>query len=441
MFDNITQRFDSIFRNLRGLGKITDENIDSTSREIRRALLEADVNLIVAKDFVNRVKEAAQGTKVLKSIKPGEQFISIIHKELVSVLGKNSDGLNLSSSFSIILLVGLQGSGKTTTAAKLAYKIKGMNKKVALVAADTYRPGAVDQLYQLGKKINVPVYYDESNDPLKICKFGIKEAKASKRDIIIIDTAGRLHVNGEMMVEIQNIHDLAKPNEVLFIADSMTGQDMIASIKTFDEAIALTGVVLTKLDGDARGGAAVSIREVTGVPIKYVGISEKINGLDDFNPKKIADQILGFGDTVSLVDKVEKIVNKEDVRKFEEKLANNTFDLDDFKDQLNQIRKMGTMTDLFSMIPGIGRKIKGLNYDEKQLVWTEAIINSMTSSERVKPEIINSSRRIRIAKGSGRTVHEVNALIKKFSEMKKMMKRMKKNSLNSQEKDFLGKLN
>jgi signal recognition particle subunit SRP54 len=221
----------------------------------------------------------------------------------------------------------------------------------------------------------------------------------------------------------------------------MTGQDMIASIKTFDEAIALTGVVLTKLDGDARGGAAVSIREVTGVPIKYVGISEKIDGLDDFNPKKIADQILGFGDIVSLVDKVEKIVNKEDVRKFEEKLANNTFDLNDFKDQLNQIRKMGPMTDLFSMIPGIGRKIKGLNYDEKQLVWTEAIINSMTSSERVKPEIINSSRRIRIAKGSGRTVHEVNALIKKFSEMKKMMKRMKKNSLNSQEKDFLGKLN
>ena len=318
MFDNITQRFDSIFRNLRGLGKITDENIDSTSREIRRALLEADVNFIVAKDFVNRVKEAAQGTKVLKSIKPGEHFISIIHKELVSVLGKNSDGLNLSSSFSIILLVGLQGSGKTTTAAKLAYKIKGMNKKVALVAAETYRPGAVDQLYQLGKKIDVPVYYDESNDPLKICKFGIKEAKASKRDILIIDTAGRLHVDGEMMVEIQNIHDLAKPNEVLFIADSMTGQDMIASIKTLDEAIALTGVVLTKLDGDARGGAAVSIREVTGVPIKYVGISEKVDGLDDFNPKKIADQILGYGDIVSLVDKVEKIVNKEDVRKFEE---------------------------------------------------------------------------------------------------------------------------
>ena len=441
MFNSITQRFDSIFRNLRGLGKITDENIDSTAREIRRALLEADVNFIVAKDFVNRVKDAAQGTKVLKSIKPGQQFISIIHKELVSILGKNSGGLNFSTGFNTILLVGLQGSGKTTTAAKLALKIKEMNKKVALVAADTYRPGAVEQLFQLGKKIGVSVYYDESNDPIKICKFGVNEAKAKEKDVLIIDTAGRLHIDGEMMIEIQNIYDLVKPTEALFIADSMTGQDMLSSIKTFNEAIDLTGVILTKLDGDARGGAAVSIRAVTGVPIKYVGISEKVEGLDNFDPKKIADQILGFGDIVSLVDKVEKIVKKEDILKLEQKIANNTFDLNDFKDQLGQFRKLGSKTDLFSMIPGIGRKIKGLKLDEKQFIWTAAIINSMTQSERVKPETIDSSRRKRIAKGSGRTVREVNALIKKFSEVKKMMKKMKQKQSKFPIKSFMGNFN
>ncbi|OUW80128.1 MAG: signal recognition particle protein [bacterium TMED217] len=434
MFDNITQRFDSIFRNLRGLGKITDENIDSTTREIRRALLEADVNFIVAKDFVNRVKKSAQGTKVLKSIKPGEQFISMIHKELISVLGENQIGLNLSSGINVILLVGLQGSGKTTTASKLANKINSMGKKVSLIAADTYRPGAVDQLKQLGKNIDVPVFYDNSNNAIKICKYGIKESQAQNINTIIIDTAGRLHVDGEMMVEIQKIYDLIKPREVLFIADSMTGQDMISSIKTFDEALNLTGVVLTKLDGDARGGAALSIRGVTGVPIKFIGVSEKVDGLDDFNPKKIADKILGFGDIVSLVDKVEKVIKEEDVLKIEQKIANNSFDFNDFRDQLYQIRKMGSMTDLISMIPGISRKIKGLKFDENQLVWNEAIINSMTPNERVKPDIINSSRKKRIALGSGRTVYEINTLIKKFSEMKKMMKKM-----NNKQSKFSGK--
>ena len=434
MFESITKRFDSIFRNLRGLGKITDENIDSTTREIRRALLEADVNFVVAKDFVNRVKKSAQGTKVLKSIKPGEQFISIIHKELIYVLGDNNIELDLSSGFNIILLVGLQGSGKTTTASKLANKIKAMGKNVSLIAADTYRPGAVDQLKQLGKNIDVPVFYDSTNDPIKICKHGIKEAKAQNVDTLIIDTAGRLHVDGEMMVEIQKIYDLTKPQEVLFVADSMTGQDMISSIKTFDEALDLTGVILTKLDGDARGGAALSIRGVTGVPIKFVGVSEKVDGLEDFNSKKIADKILGFGDIVSLVDKVEKVVKEEDILKIEEKIANNSFDFNDFKDQLYQIRKMGNVSDLISMIPGISRKIKGLNFDENQLVWTEAIINSMTPNERVKPEIINSSRKKRIASGSGRTVYEINTLIKKFSEMKKMMKKM-----NQKQSKFSGK--
>ena len=425
MFNGITQRFNTILRDLRGLGKITDENIEYTAREIRKALLEADVNFLVAKDFVNKVKSEAQGTKVLKSIKPGEQFISIIHRELISTLGEKTDELNISSGFSVILLAGTQGSGKTTTAAKLANMISKMNKKVSLIAADTYRPGAVDQLEQLGKKINIPVFYDQSNDPIKICKFGIKQAKAQKVDTVIIDTAGRLNIDGEMMLEIQNISDLTNPNETLFVADSMTGQDMVPSIGAFNEALNLTGVILTKLDGDNRGGAALSIRSASGVPIKFVGVSEKIDGIEKFDPKRIADRILGFGDVLSLVDKVEKVVKEKDYAKIEQKLKNDSFDFNDFRDQLNQIRKMGSMTELIGMIPGISRKIKGLNLNEKQLVWTEAIINSMTLKERARPEIIDSSRKKRIAEGSGRTVFEVNSLIKKFADMKKMMKKMK----------------
>ena len=425
MFNGITQRFDTILRDLRGLGKITDENIEQTAREIRKALLEADVKFLVAKDFVNKVKSEAQGTKVLKSIKPGEQFINIIHRELISTLGEKTDELNISSGFSVILLAGTQGSGKTTTAVKLANMISKMNKKVSLIAADTYRPGAVDQLDQLGKKINIPIFYDQSNDPIKICKFGIKQAKAQKIDTVIIDTAGRLNIDGEMMLEIQNISDLTNPNETLFVADSMTGQDMVPSIGAFNEALNLTGVILTKLDGDTRGGAALSIRSVSGVPIKFVGVSEKIDGIEKFDPKRIADRILGFGDVLSLVDKVEKVVKEKDHAKIEQKLKNDSFDFNDFRDQLNQIRKMGSMTELIGMIPGISRKIKGLNLNEKQLVWTEAIINSMTFKERARPEIIDSSRKKRIAEGSGRTVFEVNSLIKKFADMKKMMKKMK----------------
>ena len=330
-------------------------------------------------------------------------------------------GLNLSSGFNVILLVGLQGSGKTITAYKLANKIKDMDKKVSLIAADTYRPGAVEQLKKLVSNIDVPVFYDNSNDPIKICKYGIKESKSQSIDTLIIDTAGRLHVDGEMMVEIQTIFDLTKPQEVLFVADSMTGQDMISSIKTFDEAIDLTGVILTKLDGDSRGGAALSVKEVTGLPIKFIGVSEKVDGLEIFDPKQIANKILGFRDIISLVEKVEKVVSKEHAHKIEQKLVNNTFNLNDFRDQLYQIRKMGSITDLIGMIPGISRKIKGLNFDEKQLIWTEAIINSMTDSERANPKIINSSRKKRIAKGSGRNVYEVNSMIKKFSEMKKII--------------------
>ena len=427
MFDGISTRFDTIFRNLRGLGKITDQNIDHISREIRKALLEADVNFLVAKEFVNNVKISAQGTKVLKSIKPGEQFINIIHKEMIKTLGEDSSSIDLSSKLNSIMLIGTQGSGKTTTASKLAFRFKNQEKKVLLVAADTYRPGAVNQLKTLGKQINVDVYHDDSNDPLLICKNALKKAKTKSVDIIIYDTAGRLNVDSEMMIEIQSLKEVLSPKEIFYVADSMTGQDMISSVKTFDEAIQLTGAIMTKLDGDSRGGAALSLRSVTGVPIKFVGVSEKYDGLEDFNAKQLADRILGFGDVVSLVEKVEKIVKEEDVASLEKKISNNSFDLNDFRTQIHQMKKMGSMTELIGMIPGISRKFKSLSFDENQLVWTEAIINSMTPDERTRPEIINTSRKKRIALGSCRNVFEINSLLKKFLEMKKMMKKMNAN--------------
>ena len=437
MFDGISKRFDIILKNLRGLGKITDENIEHTSREIRKALLEADVNFHVAKEFVNNVKDLAKGTKVFDSIKPGEQFISIIHKEMIKTLGESNSKLDLPLRLNSIMLIGTQGSGKTTTASKLAFRLKNDDKKVLLVAADTYRPGAIDQLKTLGKQINTTVYSDETNDPVKICTNALVKAKNENFDVIIYDTAGRLNVDGEMMLEIQNLKDKLSPNEIFYVADSMTGQDVISSIKTFDEAIKLTGVIMTKLDGDARGGSILSIRSVTNVPIKFVGISEKYDGLQVFNAKQIADRILGFGDILSLVDRVEKVMKEEDAVKLEERLARNTFDFNDFRTQIHQMRQMGSMTDLISMIPGISRKIKGLSFDENQIIWTEAIINSMTPYERSKPEIINASRKKRIALGSGRSVFEVNTLLKKFFEMKKMMKKMNLNKTKFSTKKLL----
>ena len=437
MFDGISKKFDTILKNLRGLGKITDENIEHTSREIRKALLEADVNFHVAKEFVNNVKDLAKGTKVFDSIKPGEQFISIIHKEMIKTLGESNSKLDLPLRLNLIMLIGTQGSGKTTTASKLAFRLKNDDKKVLLVAADTYRPGAIDQLKTLGKQINTTVYSDETNDPVKICTNALVKAKNENFDVIIYDTAGRLNVDGEMMLEIQNLKDKLSPNEIFYIADSMTGQDVISSIKTFDEAIKLTGVIMTKLDGDARGGSILSIRSVTNVPIKFVGISEKYDGLQVFNAKQIADRILGFGDILSLVDRVEKVMKEEDAVKLEERLASNNFDFNDFRTQIHQMRQMGSMTDLIGMIPGISRKIKGLSFDENQIIWTEAIINSMTPYERSKPEILNASRKKRIALGSGRSVFEVNTLLKKFFEMKKMMKKMNLNKTKFSTKKLL----
>ncbi len=427
MFEQLTERFDDIFRRLRGLGKITDTNIKDTSREIRRVLLEADVNLKVAREFIAHVQEKADGTKVLKSIKPGEQFIKIIHEELVHVLGDETSELVLKGKPAVILMAGLQGSGKTTTCCKLAGILHEQGKTVLLTAADVYRPAAIEQLKILGDQINAEVYDEGLGDPVSICRNAIIKAKKEKIDVVVLDTAGRLHVDGEMMEEIQQIADETSPSEILFVADSMSGQDAVTSAKAFSEALPLTGTILTKLDGDARGGAAVSIREETGTPIKFAGVSEKIDGLEPFNPKQMADRILGFGDVISLVKKAEKLTDENTVKNLEKKLKANEFNLEDFQQQLQQLKKMGSLQQLVGMMPGMNRKlIKGMKMDDRQLVWTEAIINSMTLEEKKNPALINGSRRKRIASGSGRSLQEVNQLLKQFAQMKKMMKQFGK---------------
>ena len=427
MFGHITERFESILRNVRGLGKITDKNINDTVREVRRALIDADVNFNVAKSFVNTVHDKAQGTKVLKSVKPGQQFVKIIRDELVILLGTDSKDLVLKNNPAVILLAGLQGAGKTTTAGKLAYRLQKSGKSVLMVAADVYRPAAVQQLITVGQQADVAVYEEGSGEPLAICKRGIEEARSLKNDVVILDTAGRLHLDGEMMTEIQQIADMADPDEIIFVADGMTGQDAVNSAQAFHEALPLSGVILTKMDGDSRGGAAVSIREVTGKPIKFIGTSEKLDGLEVFDPKRIADRILGFGDVVSIVEKAQDVFYEKQAKDFQRKLVKNTFDLDDFKMQLQQMKKMGSMSQIIGMMPGMNSKaLKQLNMDDRQVGWTEAIINSMTPGERQQPEIINGSRRLRISKGSGRSVQEINALLNQFSQMKKMMKKMGK---------------
>ena len=427
MFGHITERFESILRNVRGLGKITDKNINDTVREVRRALIDADVNFNVAKSFVNNVHDKAQGTKEKKSEKPGQQFVKINRDELDLLLGTDSKDLVLKNNPAVILLAGLQGSGKTTTAGKLAYRLQKSGKSVLMVAADVYRPAAVQQLITVGQQADVAVYEEGTGEPLAICKRGIEEARSLKNDVVILDTAGRLHVDGEMMTEIQQIADMANPDEIIFVADGMTGQDAVNSAQAFHEALPLSGVILTKMDGDSRGGAAVSIREVTGKPIKFIGTSEKLDGLDVFDPKRIADRILGFGDVVSIVEKAQDVFDEDQAKDFQTKLVKNTFDLDDFKMQLQQMKKMGSMSQVIGMMPGMNSKaLKQLNMDDRQVGWTEAIINSMTPGERQRPEIINGSRRLRISKGSGRSVQEINALLNQFSQMKKMMKKMGK---------------
>ena len=428
MFDQITERFDTLLRNLRGIGKITDKNIQETARQIRRVLLEADVNFQVTRDFVKRVQDRSSGTKVIKSVKPGEQFIKIIHDELVTLLGDEPVSLEFAKKGqTVILMAGLQGSGKTATCVKLANRLNDQGKSVLLVAADVYRPAAIKQLQVLAEDIDVPVFEMGQDDPVKICIAAIEEAVLSKIDCVILDTAGRLHVDGEMMVEIQQIAEAVKPTETLFVADGMTGQDAVHSAQAFNEALEITGIILTKLDGDARGGAAISITTVIEKPVKFIGTSEKSDGLEVFDPQRMANRILGLGDVVTLVEKAQKVVDESEAAKMQEKLIENRFTLEDFNTQIKQLQKMGNLNQIMGMIPGVPPKMmKGIDLDDQQLSWTKAMINSMTPKERNNPQLINGQRRRRIAAGSGRSIQEVNQLLKQFTEMQKMMKKFGK---------------
>ena len=426
MFGQITEQFQSVFKNLRGLGKISESNINDTVRSIRRTLIDADVNFKVVKSFVSKVEKKVIGTKVLNSIKPGEQFIKIIRDELTILLGSEKNDLIINNKPSIILLAGLQGAGKTTSAGKLALMQKESGKSVLLVPADTHRPAALEQLSTLGNSINVSVFKSDSKNPLEICKNAVLEARASNIDLVIIDSAGRLHVDDEMMKEVSDISKHLSPDEILFVVDGMTGQDAVRSSIAFNDLLALSGVILTKMDGDTRGGAAVSIREATGVPIKFIGNSESLDGFQVFEPERIADRILGFGDIVSLVEKAQTVFDEKKSKMIKKKIMNNSFDLDDYRDQLSQLKKMGPMNQVLGLMPGMNSKMmKNLKMDDRQINWTEAIINSMTNYERKYPENINGSRRLRISKGSGRSVQEVNSLLKQFHQMKKMMKKVK----------------
>lgn len=423
MFEELSSRFSKIVKNIRGQGKITDQNVAEALRDVRRALLEADVNYQVAKQFVNRVKDTASGKSVFTSVTPGQQFVKIILDELTSLLGEELCGVNFSSTGrTVILLVGLQGSGKTTTASKLACFLKNkMSKNPYLIAADLQRPAAIDQLEVLARQIKVPVFAKHGLNLSSVIDKGL--ANSLDHDVVIIDTAGRLHIDRELMIELNTVVEIAKPDELFYIADGMTGQDAVNSSKSFSLDLDLTGVILTKMDGDSRGGAALSIKEVTQKPIKFLGVGESVLDFEAFQPERLAKRILGMGDIVGLVEKAQEVFDKDSSEKLKHKLEKNSFTLVDFQEQLAQMGKMGSMSDIFSMIPSFG-KLGKINLDERQLKWTDAIIKSMTLIERLNPAIINGSRRKRIARGSGRTVQEVNQLLKQFSQMRQMIKKI-----------------
>ena len=426
MLEQLSQNLEGIFKKLRGQGKLSEANISDAMREVRRALLEADVNYKVVRTFINSIKEKALGSEVLRSITPGQQIVKIIHEELIILLGEKTATLELSGNPAIILLVGLQGSGKTTTSAKLARNLRKSGRQPLLVACDVYRPAAITQLQVLGKQLNIPVYADEGNlDVVQIAQAAIRESVRYPANVVIIDTAGRLHVDADMMDEVKRLQEALKPAETLFVADAMTGQDAVNAAGTFAESVDLTGIILTKLDGDARGGAALSVREVTGKPIKYIGVGEHLDKLETFHPDRMAGRILGMGDIVSLVEKAQQDIDVDEAAKLEEKMLKNTFDLEDFKQQLKQLKSMGPIGDLMSMIPGV-KGIKDVDIDEKRLTRIEGIINSMTLVERRRPQILDGSRRKRIARGSGTKVQDVNQLIKQFQSMRKMMKKFGK---------------
>jgi len=426
MFDSLSSKLDKAFQVLKGHGKITEINVAETLKEVRRALLDADVNFKIAKSFTNKVKEKALGQDVLTTLNPGQLMVKIVKDELTALMGSEAVGVNLSSKPSVILMSGLQGSGKTTLTGKLALHLKQKkNKRPLLVACDVYRPAAIDQLGIVAEQVGVPTFEDrEEKDPVKIALAGIAEAKKQNCDVVIVDTAGRLAVDEALMNEISNIHKAVTPDETLFVVDAMTGQDAVNTAKAFHDVLNFDGVVLTKLDGDTRGGAALSIKTVVNKPIKFIGTGEKMEALDVFYPERMADRILGMGDVVSLVERAQQQFDEEEARKINKKIAKNQFGFDDFLSQIQQVKKMGNMKDLMGMIPGMGKALKGVDIDDDAFKHIEAIIGSMTPKERSQPDLINMSRKKRIAKGAGRDLAEVNQMIKQFHQMSKMMKMM-----------------
>ena len=434
MFENLSDKFERAFKVLKGQGQITEINVAETLKEVRRALLEADVNFKTSKDFTNRVKEKALGQNVLNSISPSQLLIKITHQELVELMGSENEQININGNPGIILMSGLQGSGKTTFSGKLANYLKTKkNKTPLLVACDVYRPAAIEQLHVVGESIGVEVFSDKDNkDPVSIAQNAISHAKKNGFNVVIVDTAGRLAVDEQMMNEISEIKSKIKPTETLFVVDSMTGQDAVNTAKAFNERVNYDGVVLTKLDGDTRGGAAISIKSVVNKPIKFIGTGEKMEALDLFYPERMADRILGMGDVVSLVERAQEQFDEEEAKKLQRKIKKNTFDFNDFKSQINQVQKMGDMKDIVGMIPGMKKALKNTEIDDNAFNPIIAMIDSMTPKERSMPQLINQSRKKRIALGSGNSLQEVNKLMKQFNETKKMMKLMsnKKNMMN-----------
>ncbi|KAA6331084.1 Signal recognition particle protein [termite gut metagenome] len=428
MFDNLSERLERSFKILKGEGRITEINVAETLKDVRKALLNADVNYKVAKTFTDTVKEKALGQNVLTAVKPSQLMIKIVHDELAQLMGGETSEINIKGQPAVILMSGLQGSGKTTFSGKLARMLKAKKgKRPLLVACDVYRPAAIEQLRVLAEQIDVPIYSEpDSQDPVSIARNAIKQAKIKGNDLVIVDTAGRLAIDEQMMNEIAAIKDAITPNEILFVVDSMTGQDAVNTAKEFNDRLNFDGVVLTKLDGDTRGGAALSIRSVVNKPIKFIGTGEKLDAIDQFHPDRMADRILGMGDIVSLVERAQEQYDEEEAKRLQKKMAKNQFDFNDFLSQIAQIKKMGNLKDLASMIPGIGKAIKDIDLDDDAFKSVEAIIYSMTPGERTNPAVLNGSRRTRIAKGSGTSIQEVNNLLKRFEEMKKMMKVMAK---------------
>ena len=426
MFEDLTAKLETTLKRLRGQGKLTEGNIADSLKEIRRSLLEADVNYRVVKDFIQKIQLKAVGEEVIRSVTPGQQIVKLVQDELIELMGKAQSELKMAGiPPSIIMLCGLQGSGKTTFAAKLANFLRKKGRHPMLVAADIYRPAAIKQLQVLGKSLNVPVYSEEGSDPVRVCHASVKAARENSCDVLILDTAGRLHIDQEMMEELERIKKEVTPQEILFVADGMTGQDAVTAAQQFLERLDFSGVVLTKMDGDARGGAALSIRQVTDRPIKFVGIGEKPDALEPFHPERMASRILGMGDVVSLVEKAQEVVDLDEAQKLEEKLRKEQFNLQDFYGQIQQIKKMGPLDQILGMVPGMGKQLKNISLSDDAFVRVEAIINSMTPRERQKPQIINGSRRRRIALGSGTRVQDVNQLLNQFQEMRKLFKKMK----------------